>query len=187
MIEANGRCYLVQEWRDGFLMSSRRHYSLAEVIWIGEWISSALNYLHHSCFPALIHRDLQPANILLSASIVSLLDFGLARWADEKAGKHAGTPGYVAPEQWHHGSVAPESDIFSFGMLLGCALTGCDPEEVIEAESFTRLWKKSDFPPPQEIVPLLRVLDRAIEHNVCKRATLADVYQELIAAKRFVG
>jgi serine/threonine protein kinase len=63
-----------------------------------------MQYLHKSCSPPLIHRDVKTGNILLTANLeAKLSDFGLTRAFSSEAMTHtttqpAGTPGYLDPE-----------------------------------------------------------------------------------------
>lgn len=180
--EEGGRSYLVEEWRDGTVMKHLRYFDLQHVLWIGLCCCDVLEYLHQH---HLVHRDLTPGNVLLDMErkTLSLLDFGLARLDRPSPHFHAapgrlpltaGTPGYVAPEQWKDGMVTTAADIYSLGMLLGCALTDCQPEAVLAAQSFCLLW---DDPQdiPTEILFVLALLDRMITPQYEERPTLTEV------------
>ena len=67
--------------------------------------AAGLEYLHCGCKPAVIHRDLKTANILLDHRLrAKLADFGISRIFSTESATHistdhvAGTPGYLAPE-----------------------------------------------------------------------------------------
>ena len=71
--------------------------------------------------PGLVHRDLKPANILVDSRARAMVtDFGLV-WAAEA---EAGTPAYMAPEQWRGESLDGRTDIYAFGCILYEMLTG---------------------------------------------------------------
>ena len=87
----------------------------------------------------LVHRDLKPGNIMLSARWkldtaelqVKIIDFGLAKAIadaggepDLTHGQFVGTPNFASPEQFESGPVDARSDIYSLGATLWFALTG---------------------------------------------------------------
>ncbi|HEU5377151.1 MAG TPA: serine/threonine-protein kinase [Ktedonobacteraceae bacterium] len=165
--EEAGGAYLAQEWKDGTPLTERQRFSLTEILWIGLQCTEVLAHLHQQ---RLVHRDIAPGNILLDREHQRLcvLDFGLAcldyssphaEEAPPLFASIAGTPGYVAPEHWVEGTVSPAGDIYSLGMLLGCALTGREPPDAVTVPSFAALW---DDPRtlPAGLLPLLELLDQ---------------------------
>jgi len=71
--------------------------------------------------PGLLHRDLKPANILVDSQARAMVtDFGLAH--AENVG--AGTPAYMAPEQWRAKSIDVRTDIYAYGCILYEMFTG---------------------------------------------------------------
>ena len=71
--------------------------------------------------PGLLHRDLKPANILVDERARAMVtDFGLAH--AEEAG--AGTPAYMAPEQWREEPLDTRTDIYAYGCILYEMFTG---------------------------------------------------------------
>jgi serine/threonine-protein kinase len=76
----------------------------------------------------VVHRDVKPANIILTTSGAKVIDFGIAASAGAAEvgpdGSILGTLSYVAPERLLGRAVLPPSDMFSFGVLLFILLTG---------------------------------------------------------------
>ncbi|HCB01213.1 MAG TPA: hypothetical protein DEP19_02420 [Anaerolineae bacterium] len=133
--DAQGFSYYVMDYVDGedlatFLDSysyERKLISTDEVLRIGRAIASALDYAHRQ---GVIHRDVKPSNILLSKDGRVLLgDFGMALDVqDGTQGNVFGTPHYISPEQARHSAnVVPQSDLYSFGVILYEMLTGTVP------------------------------------------------------------
>ncbi|KAJ7540903.1 hypothetical protein O6H91_10G035500 [Diphasiastrum complanatum] len=95
-------------------------------------VAQGLCYLHHDCFPLIVHRDVKSNNILLDCKMEArVADFGVAKLVDSNQSMSmvAGSYGYIAPEYAYTMKVDEKSDIYSFGVVLLELLTGKRPAE----------------------------------------------------------
>jgi serine/threonine-protein kinase len=138
--DEEGRYFLVMEWIDGIDLehwiqsftpaTTPWHLCAAIAVEILRGLSCAHERVDGAGRPApVIHRDVSPANVLLSVmGIVKLADFGLARAADRAQmtapGMVKGKLSYMAPELLRRQPATPRSDIFGVGILLWEALAG---------------------------------------------------------------
>lgn len=133
--DAQGMSYYVMDFVDGEDLGDvldSYHYqnklmSHDDVLRIAKAVANALDYAHTQ---GVIHRDIKPSNILLSKDNRVLLgDFGMAlEVRDGSQGNAFGTPHYISPEQARRSADAiPQSDIYSFGVILYEMLTGKVP------------------------------------------------------------
>src|SRR5579875_3510071 len=131
--------YLVMEYIKGhtleeYLKRSRKGYlPLRKAMRIGEELANVLTYLH-SQKPAVIFRDVKPANIMLTRTgRVYLIDFGIARRyspAKKRDTGPLGSPGYAAPEQYGSAQTNQKTDMYGLGATLQTLLTGREPLEL---------------------------------------------------------
>ncbi|MGO4616381.1 protein kinase [Nocardia sp. 2YAB30] len=128
-ITATGRPYIVMPFHSRGSLESRLRSTgpipWDEVLSIGERIAGALAAAHAA---RTIHRDVKPANILVTDyGHPQLADFGIARISggfETAAGRITGTPAFTAPEVLDDEIPNPASDIYGLGATLFCLLTG---------------------------------------------------------------
>ena len=126
---ATGRPFIVMPYyaKDSLEALIRRHGPLDsnEAVSMGVKLAGALQAAHSG---GVVHRDVKPGNILLSDyGEPQLTDFGIARIAggfQTTTGVITGSPAYTAPEVLEGATPTPQSDVYSLGATLFCAMTG---------------------------------------------------------------
>ncbi len=143
--------YFVMEWVEGTRLDRHcddRRLSIARRLEIFRKVCAAVQYAHQHL---VVHRDLKPGNILVTAEgEPKLLDFGIAKLLESSPAATAEeptvawarlmTPNYASPEQVLGRRVTTASDIYSLGVVLYLLLTGrlprrfegCSPLEIEE-------------------------------------------------------
>lgn len=97
-----------------------------------------LAFLHHSCIPHIIHRDMKSSNVLLDENLEARVsDFGMARLMNAldthlSVSTLAGTPGYVPPEYYQSFRCTTKGDVYSYGVVLLELLSGKKPIDPLE-------------------------------------------------------
>jgi eukaryotic-like serine/threonine-protein kinase len=139
--EEDGLSFIVMQYLDGETLDARikrKPLDLAESLSISTQAADALSAAHSQ---GIIHRDVKPANIMITArGEAKVMDFGLARVITTAAGSEAetqsllttpgtilGTVPYMSPEQVRGEVLDARSDIFSFGVVLYEMLSGHQP------------------------------------------------------------
>jgi serine/threonine protein kinase len=184
--------FIVMEFIEGrtlqSLLKSERP-PLATAVAIAAQVASALQYAHEH---KIIHRDVKPANIMITPSFEArIMDFGIAKSDGAThltmSGSLVGTPDYMSPEQAKGEDVDSRSDIFSLGCVLyecavgekpftGGSLTGV-LLSIVNADPFqSKAWKSQKLPSSFETV-----LRRALAKDPGERYAMAA---ELSAALR---
>lgn len=196
--------YIVLEYMAGGDLAAlcrRQPLTLGHTLFYLEQVCNGLAYAHAQ---EVIHRDIKPHNLLLTADRrwVKIIDFGVAKIkliaAAESAITRVGTDVYAAPE--HHplahtgplvtrplvplAHLTPAADVYSLAKTAYMLLTGEAPRRFAQRTI-------TDFPAPFDAEPWAReVLDalmRATHVNPAQRtATVADFWGEISRARRFI-
>src|SRR5947209_5778197 len=170
--------YVVMDYIEGEtldeLLTKIRHgrFPVAKVLAIGIALCKVLQYLHTRS-PAIIFRDVKPANIMMNREgRLYLIDFGIARQYRPEQAKDTGplgSPGYAAPEQYGKAQTTVQTDIYGLGATLQTLLTGKDPLEI--AVSGEKQWRKIKRRIPRRLRPLL---EQMLERDASKRPQSMD-------------
>jgi eukaryotic-like serine/threonine-protein kinase len=125
----------------------------------------------------IVHRDVKPANVLLTEDehvSVRLFDFGLAQLADADTltavGDVPGTLAYIPPERLEGQTAGPPADVWAVGVLLWEALAGHHP-----------FWRASPLETGEPDLPdeLVQTVDRALCVDPAGRPTAATLAKDL--------
>ncbi len=181
--EEGPQSFIAMELLEGTSLKSRLlggPVPIAEIVDIARQIADALSAAHAQ---GIIHRDITPANIFLTASgLVKLLDFGLAKHfptvggdgdTDEltSAGAVAGTIHYMSPEQLAEPtSVDYRCDFFAFGAVLYQMATGARPFDMQPRSALSSAIQAQPHLPMRQLAPHHPVqLERIIDTLLAKR------------------
>jgi serine/threonine-protein kinase len=162
---------------------------LVTIVGLGAQIAAALAALHEA---GVIHCDVKPENLFVldarawgTLPQVKVIDFGVSRRVDEVPPDDtsiAGTPAYMAPEQWK-GQPRTASDVYSLGCVLYELVTGDPPFEGslpklmlahLEQRPARPTWLRAGVP-----IELERVILRALAKDPALRPTMRELADEL--------
>jgi serine/threonine protein kinase/N-acetylneuraminic acid mutarotase len=177
--EYHGVLYLAMRFVPGTnlrLVVDRGQLDMGRIQRVIASVAAALDAAHER---GLVHRDVKPANILISGEgeheHVYLTDFGLTKRLGSagsltRTGAWVGTPDYVAPEQIQAQTVDGRADVYSLGCVLYEMLTGsvAFPKD----NDMAKLWAHVTDPPPSPSLKrpeLVQAFD-----DVVARATAKD-------------
>ncbi|MGY1501980.1 serine/threonine-protein kinase [Streptomyces sp. QTS52] len=148
---------------------------------IGAEVLSALRAAHEA---GVLHRDVKPANVLLSNDgRVVLTDFGIATVEGSSAltmtGELIGSPEFLAPERALGRTPGPESDLWSLGVLLYAAVEGNSPFRQNTPLSTLRAIVDEELPPPLRAGPLTPVIEGLLRKDPADRLPAGQAEQDL--------
>ena len=181
--EADNQLWISTQYVDGTdaarLLQSRYPAGMPadEVADITAAIASALDYAHKK---GLLHRDVKPANILLSHPDpdgnrrIYLADFGIARPLDDPAGLTAtnftlGTLAYAAPEQLMGSTIDGRADQYALAATAYHLLTGRPPYSDTNPVAVISHHLTEPPPPPSTVRPELAPFDAAFARALAKQ------------------
>jgi eukaryotic-like serine/threonine-protein kinase len=147
--------FLVMEYVPGAtlrdVLRDRGRLELEEAFAVMDHVLAALAAAHEA---GLVHRDVKPENVLLTADgRVKVADFGLARavagtTVTTNGSVLMGTAAYLPPEQVEHGISDARTDVYSAGVMLFELLTGAPPFKAENTYALLRRHVEEDIPAP---------------------------------------
>jgi serine/threonine protein kinase len=140
---------------------------------IGRQVLEALRAAHRL---GILHRDVKPSNILITAeNRVVLTDFGIAQMEGDvtltQTGLVMGSPAYIPPERVQGERAVPASDLWSLGATLYAAVEGRAPYERPDAMAALSAALTEQVPPPRNAGQLTRVLEGLLVREPALRMT----------------
>jgi serine/threonine protein kinase len=197
LVETGAETFIVMEFVEGETLASmlqRGTIPLQRTLHIGREIAEGLAEAHAH---GIVHRDVKPANVMITPSgHAKLLDFGVAaadvtgvpggptRTMTPQITVHAGTPQYMAPEQAAGHPVTARADVFSLGVVLYESLTGALPFSGATTFDYVRNMMQSAPKRLERIAPdtpadLVDLVERCLEKTPADRPDAREVVDAL--------
>jgi serine/threonine protein kinase len=203
--------FLVMEYLDGESLERRLRRGRIDVPTVLRVMIAAAHGLREAHAKGVYHRDLKPSNLfVLQTGRVKLLDFGLARLRNHlfeasttkarfvamhavPALASAGTPAYMAPEQWRGTEADTATDVWAMGAILYRLLADAP---AFDAESLTALSSRVlSGEPPLPLVPrcpeapaeVCALVERMLRFERAERPSVSEVLAVLEAALRGIA
>ena len=148
--------YVVMELIDGeslaAVLARARKLPWQHAVRITAEVAAALAAAHSR---GIVHRDVTPANVMLTPTGAKVVDFGISALIGENDidpdGSLLGTPAYLAPERLEGGQVSPATDVYAVGLLIYRTLIGQLPWDV---GTTTALLRAHQYTEPEPLPPV---------------------------------
>ncbi|MBG0833044.1 serine/threonine protein kinase [Planomonospora sp. ID67723] len=192
LLEERGRLWIVMESLEALTLEETvghlGHLPIHWTAWIGFQLLAGLRHAHGA---GVLHRDINPGNILLTGDRVVLSDFGIAALNGDPSASTtvpiSRAPGYVAPERLRGRRASPAADLWSFGASLYFAVEGRPPYEGQDALAVLGRAMAGDPDPPVKAGPLRRVLKGLLRRDPADRITADHAARMLSEILRLEG
>lgn len=183
--------YVVMELVDGeslaAVLARVRMLKWPTAVRISAEVAAALAAAHAR---GIVHRDVTPANVMLTPSGAKVVDFGISALIGENDtdpdGSLMGTPAYLAPERLEGGVVSPATDVYAVGLLIYRMLIGQLPWDVGTTTALLRAhqYTEPDPLPPVDGLPsgVEALVARCLEKHPADRPSSAELAHVLAGA-----
>src|SRR5271170_7949538 len=169
---SDGVPYLILEYVEGKTLETTLHAGRLPLERAAVWAADLASALARAHQCKIIHGDVKPANVLITAEgQVKLGDFGIARFATQVSGTGTllGTPAYLSPEQILGHKQDCRSDLFSLGIILYQMSTGVRPFDGTSVSAVCAQIISCQPPPPSHHNPSLPpAFDRVVMRCLAK-------------------
>jgi tRNA A-37 threonylcarbamoyl transferase component Bud32 len=189
VLEHDGRPWIVMELVEGHSLADavkeRGRVEPAEAARIGLWVLRALRAAHSA---GVLHRDVKPGNVLISADDgrVLLTDFGIAQIEGDttitRTGEVVGSVDYLAPERVRGHDPGPASDLWALGATLYTAVEGRSPFRRTSPLGTMQAVVEEEATEPQHAGPLAPVITALLRKDPATRPGAAEAEQMLAEA-----
>ncbi|MFC4531806.1 serine/threonine-protein kinase [Sphaerisporangium dianthi] len=188
VVEEDGRPWIVMELvRAWSLEQAVRQSGPLPVVQAAEIGIRVLDALRHAHAAGILHRDVKPGNVLLTADRVVLTDFGIAAIEGDvtitQTGLLMGSPAYIPPERLQGRPITHAADLWSFGATLYAAVEGRPPYEGPDAVAVLGAVLTQEPNRPQRAGALLPVIEGLLRKNPADRmpaAQAADLLERVL-------
>src|SRR3954454_23000252 len=161
--------YVVMELIDGeslaAVLARVRRLPWQAAVRITSEVGAALAAAHAR---GIVHRDVTPANVMLTQTGAKVVDFGISALIGENDidpdGSLLGTPAYLAPERLEGGQVSPATDVYAVGLLIYRTLIGQLPWDV---GTTTALLRAHQYTEPEPL-PAVEGLPSAVSALIAR-------------------
>ena len=181
--EHDGLPYIVMERLPGETLADRIAAGPQDPAWVRQVAVEVLAALGAAHAAGLVHRDVKPGNILITAdNHAKIADFGIAKSLEDTdgsldltgTGQLLGTPAYLPPERLDGGPATAQSDLYSLGVVMYEALTGRCPFPGETPVATAMAIVAGEYPPLNDVRPgldpvLVTTVDRAMATEPAQR------------------
>ncbi|WP_369265554.1 serine/threonine-protein kinase [Streptomyces sp. R35] len=188
VLEHDNRPWIVMELVEGNSLADevkeRERLEPVEAARIGLWVLRALRAAHAA---GVLHRDVKPGNVLLSADRrVLLTDFGIAQVEGDttitRTGEIVGSVDYLAPERVRGHDPGPASDLWALGATLYTAVEGRSPFRRTSPLTTMQAVVDEEPAPPRQAGPLEPVITALLRKDPAQRPSASEAEQMLAEA-----
>ncbi len=181
---------MIMEYVEGSSLSRKLGHHRLELWRAVDYASQVLSALSHAHHSGVLHRDVKPSNILISADDrVKLTDFGIASLTADPGltitGGTVGTLYYMSPEQMKALPLDGRADLYSVGVTLYEMVTGQIPFKGDSYYAILKAHLESIPVPPMDLVPgipaeLSDIIEKALEKQPSARFQTAEEFREAL-------